>query len=61
VVATLKQLKICTDKVKGAGEMFEALIWFTSCDTTVTFIVDDLLLGVKSRNHPLFVTGYTKE
>jgi len=32
-----------------------------ACNTTITFSDDDLLLGSKPYNHPLFVTGYIKE
>ena len=32
-----------------------------ACNTAITFGVDDLLLGSKRHNHPLFVTGYIRE
>ena len=33
----------------------------SACKTTITFFDDDLVLGSKQHNRPLFVTGYIRE
>jgi len=39
----------------------ESLVQYASCITVVTFNDDNLLLGSKPHNHPLFVIGYIRE
>jgi len=39
----------------------EGPVQCASCNTVVTFTDDDLLLGSKPHNRPLFVTGYIRE
>jgi len=34
---------------------------YAGCNTTITFFNDDLLLGSKPHNRPLFVTGYIRK
>jgi len=34
---------------------------YAACNTTITFSYDDLLLGSKPHNRPLFITSYIKE
>jgi len=61
MVIALKHLEVYAEKVKGAAEMSCTLVQCVSYDTAVTFIDDDLLLGSKPHNRPLFVAGYVKE
>ena len=53
--------KLYVNKVKDVGEIPEVLIQCSSCNTTITFTNDDLLLGSKPYNCLLFVIGYIKE
>jgi len=41
--------------------MLEVLMQCASYNTAVTFTDDNLLLGSKPHNHPLFATDYIKE
>jgi len=41
----LQYLKIYADEVKGVGEISEGPIQHASCNTTLIFTNDDLLLG----------------
>ena len=41
--------------------MSEIPIQCSSCNTTITFTNDDLLLGSKPHNQSLFVAGFIKE
>ena len=52
MVVTLQHPEIHADKVKGVVEMSYTPVQFASCNTTVTFTDDDLLLGSKPHNHP---------
>jgi len=60
IVIALQHPKIYAKKVKGVVEMAEMPIQCASCNTAITFTDDDLLLGSKPHNHPLFVVGYVK-
>ena len=61
VVATSQHPELYADRLKNVKELSEISIQCASCNTTVTFTNDDILLGPKPHNHPLFVTGYIKE
>jgi len=61
MVIALQHPKSYVEKVKGAIKMSETPVQCASCNTTVTLTGDDLLLGSKPQNRPLFVTGYIKE
>jgi len=61
MIAALKNSEIYADKDKGAEEMSEGLIQYGSCKIANTFTDDDILLGSKPHNRPLFVIDYIKE
>jgi len=61
MVIALQQLEIYAEKVKGVIEMSETPVQCASCNTAITFTDDDLLLGSKPHNPPLFVAGYIKK
>ena len=61
MIIALRHPEIYADKVKGVVEMLEIPIQCASCNTTITFTDDYLLLGLKPHNRPRFVTGYVKE
>jgi len=60
MVIALKHPEIYVERVKGAVEMSETLVQCASCNMVVTFTNDDILLGPKRHNRPLFVAGYIK-
>jgi len=47
--------------VKGTGQPVKDVAHYAACNTAITFTDDDLLLGSKPHNRPLFVTGYIRE
>jgi len=61
VVAALQHPELYADKIKDVGASTKGLVQCASCNTAVTFTDDDLPLGSKPHNHPLFVTGYIRE
>jgi len=61
MVAVLQHLEVYTERVKGVIEMSETPIQCAPYNTTVTFTDDDLLLGSKPHNRPLFMTSSIKE
>ena len=61
MVIALQHPEIYAEKVKGAIDMSETPAQCAFCNTVVTFIDDDLLLGSKPYNCPLFMAGYIKE
>ena len=61
VVAALQHPEFYADEVKDVGALTKGFVQCFSCNTAVTFTDDDLLLGSKLHNHPLFVTGYIWE
>ena len=61
MVITLQLPEVYVEKVKYAVEMLDTPVQCASCNPVVTFIDDDLLLGSKRHNYPLFVAGYIKE
>ena len=61
MVIALQHLEIHADRVKCVIEMSETPIQCASSNTAITFTDNDLLLGSKPHNRPLFVTGYITE
>ena len=61
IVAALQHPKLYVDKVKSAGQPMKDVAHYAACNTAITFTDDDLLLGSKPHNRPLFVTGYIRE
>ena len=61
VVAALQHPELYADKIKDVGASTEDPVQCASCNTAITFTDDDLLLGSKPHNRPLFVTGYIRE
>jgi len=61
MVISLQHPEIYAEKVKGVVEMSKTPVQCASCNTAVTFIDDDLLLGSKPHNRPLFMAAYIKE
>jgi len=61
MVMSLQHPEIYAERVKGVVEMSETPVQCAPCNTTVTFIDNDLLLGLKAHNRPLFMAGYMKE
>jgi len=53
----LQYPELYADKVKDAvGSSMKDVAQYIACNTTITFSNDDLLLGSKPHNRPLFVT-----
>jgi len=48
-------------RVKDAGSSMKDVAQYAACNMTITFFDNDLLLGFKPYNRPLFVTGYIRE
>jgi len=61
MVIALQHSEIYAEKVKGAVEMSETPVQCASCSSIITFTDDNLLLGSKPHNRPLFVAGYINE
>jgi len=68
VYVALQHPELYADKVKDAGpsikdadSSMKDVAQYAACNTTNTFSDDDLLLGSKPHNRPLFVTGYIRE
>jgi len=61
VDATLRHLKLYADKVKDAKESSKCLGQHATYNTAITFTDNDLLLGSRPHNRPLFVTSYIRE
>jgi len=61
IVAALQHPELYADKIKGVGASTEGPVQCASYNTAVTFTDDDLLLGSKPYNRPLFVTGCIRE
>ena len=57
MVIALQHPEVYAKKVKGVVEMLDILVQSASCNTAVTLTDDDLLLGSKPHNRPLFVAG----
>jgi len=60
VATAMRHAKLYADKVKEAKEPAKLLTQCITCNTAVSFTDDDLLLGSKPHNHPLFVIGYIR-
>jgi len=61
IVASLQHPKLYVDKVKSPDQLVKDVAHYAACNTAITFTDDDLLLGSKPHNRPLFVTGYIRE
>ena len=68
VVVAMQHPELYAEKVKDAGpsikdaaSSMKDVTQYAACNTTITFSDDDLLLGSKPHNRPLFVTGYIRE
>jgi len=61
VATALHHLELYADKVGNIGESSKGLAHYTTYNTAITFTDDDLLLGSKPHNRPLFMTGYIRE
>jgi len=58
VVVALHHAKLYVDKVKEVKEPTKLPTQCATCNMAVSFTDEDLLLGSKSHNRPLFVAGY---
>jgi len=61
MVIALQHLEIYAERVKAVVEMLKTPVQCASYNMAVTFTDDELLLGSKPHNRPLFVAGYIKE
>ena len=61
VVVALQHLKLYADRIKDVEELSKGPVQCSSCNMVVTFTEDNLFLGSKPHNHPLFVIGYIRE
>jgi len=61
VVVAFQHQKLYADKVKDVGPLMKGISQYAAYNIAITFTDDDLLLGSKPHNHPLFVTSYIKE
>jgi len=61
IVVALQHPELYANKVKDAGPSTKDVVQYVVCNTTITFSDDDLLLGSKPHNRPLFITGYIRE
>jgi len=59
IVVTIHHTKLYTDKVKDVP-LTRSPTQYATCNTAVIFTDDNLLLGSKPHNCPLFVTGYIR-
>ena len=59
IFVAIRQAEQYADKLKDAPLM-RNLVQYATYNTAITFTYDDLLLGSKPYNHPLFVTGYIR-
>jgi len=56
IVVTVRHANLYADKVKDAS-LTRSPAQCATYNTTITFTDDDLLLGSKPHNYPLFITG----
>jgi len=61
VATALHHPELYADKVRNIGESSKGLPQYATYNTPITFTDDDLLLGSKLYNRPLFVTSYIRE
>jgi len=57
IIVTLHHTQLYADKVKDIKKPTRLITKSITCNTTVSFTDDDLLLGSKPHNHPFFVTA----
>ena len=60
VTVSLHHAKLYVDKAKAVKEPAKLPTEYATCNTAVSFTNEDLLLGSKPHNRPLFVTGYIR-
>jgi len=60
VVAVMCHAKLYADKTKEVKEPTRLPSQYATSNTAVSFTDDDLLLGSKPHNRPLFVIGYIR-
>jgi len=60
VMVALHHAKLYVDKVKEVKEPAKLPTQCATCNTAVSFTNEDLLLGYRPHNHPLFVIGYIR-
>ena len=60
VMATMSYAKAYADKGKEVKEPTKLPTQCTACNAAVSFTDDDLLLGLKPHNRPLFITSYIR-
>ena len=61
VVVALQHSELYVDQVKDARELSKHPIPCIFCNTAIAFIDDDVLLGYKPHNRPLFMVCYIRE
>ena len=61
VATTLQHPELYANKVGNIGVSLKGLAQYATCNTSITFTDDDLLLGPKPHNFPLFVIDYIRE
>jgi len=61
VVVALQHPKLYADKVKDVGPSMKDVAQYVAYNMAITFIDDNLLLGSKPHNRPLFIIGYIRE
>jgi len=61
IIVALQHPELYADKVKDVDPSMKDAAQYAICNMTITFSDDDLLLGSKPHNRPLFVTGYIRE
>ena len=60
-LSVLHYLKVYADILKDVEKSLKGLAWYVTCNTTITFTNDALMLGFKPHNCLLFVTSYIRE
>jgi len=61
VVVALQNPKLYANKVNDVGKLTSDVAQYAACNLSITFSNDDLLLGSKPHNCPLFITAYIRE
>jgi len=60
IMVALHHAKLYVDKVKPVKAPTKLPAQCATCNTTMSFTDEDLLLGSKPHNRPLFITSYIK-
>ena len=61
VAAAFQHAELYVNKAGNIVESSKGLAQYATCNMAITFTDDDLLLGSKPHNHPLYVIGYIRE